>query len=63
MLVNLGSKDFLGILPEIILAVFGIYLMAQGVFIPSAKKKIVGYLGLLGIGLAIVGNLFLVGQK
>jgi NADH-quinone oxidoreductase subunit N len=63
MLVNLGSKDFLGILPEIILAVFGIYLMAQGVFIPSAKKKIVGYLGLLGIGLAIVGNLFLVGQN
>lgn len=60
MSVNLGSSDFLGILPHMILAVFGIYLMAQGVF--TSNRKVIAYLGLVGIALAIIGNFFLVGK-
>lgn len=62
MTINIGSSDFLGILPQIILSLFGIYLMAQGVFAPKLDRKVIAYLGLVGVGLAFVANFFLLGQ-
>ncbi len=63
MSVNIGLTDFLGILPQVILSLFGVYLMVQSVFVRNINRKVVAYLGLLGIGLGIIGNLFLVGQE
>lgn len=63
MSVTIGSSDLLGILPELILTVLGIYLMVQSVFVKNINRKLVAYLGVVIVGLAIIGNLFLIGQN
>ncbi|MFZ0391035.1 MAG: NADH-quinone oxidoreductase subunit N [Calditrichia bacterium] len=61
--VNIGSADFLGILPHIILAVFGIFLMVLGVFVSNRSRHLIAYLGLFGISLAFMSNIYLLGQN
>jgi NADH-quinone oxidoreductase subunit N len=61
--INIGSADFAAILPVIILSVFGIYLMVQGVFAPRMNKLTLAYLGLIGILIALVSNFYLIGKN
>ncbi len=63
MSITIGSSDFIAILPEIVLTVFALYLMLQGIFMPRQSKLTLPYLGLVGIILAIVSNFFLIGDK
>jgi NADH-quinone oxidoreductase subunit N len=61
--INIGSADFAAILPIIILSVFGVYLMVQGVFAPRMNKLALAYLGIIGILIALVSNFFLIGKS
>ncbi|OGB63252.1 MAG: hypothetical protein A2Y94_09865 [Caldithrix sp. RBG_13_44_9] len=61
--VNLQTSDFLGILPHLVLSVFGILMLGLGVFIPKSKHKWLAYIGLFGIILGAAGNVLLWGQN
>jgi NADH-quinone oxidoreductase subunit N len=61
--INIGSADFIAISPIIVLSVFGIYLMIQGVFSPRMQKLTLPYLALVGILLALVSNFYLIGKS
>lgn len=60
--INIGSADFIAILPIIIVSIFGVYLMLQGVFAPRFHRMVLPYLALVGILAALAGNFFLVGK-
>ncbi len=62
MTVNIGSADFLAILPQIVVAFFGLYLLVQAVVTPKLDRRVLAYLGMLGIGFAIIANLFLLNK-
>lgn len=62
MVISIGNLDFLAILPEIILVIFGLYLMLQSVLMPHLSRLTLPYLGLFGIVLAIIANFFLLGK-
>jgi NADH-quinone oxidoreductase subunit N len=61
--VNLQPSDFLGILPQLVLTVFGILMLGLGVFLPKSKHKWLAYIGLFGIILAAAGNVSLLGKN
>ena len=60
--MNLQTSDFLGILPQLVLSVFGILMLGVGVFIPKSKHKWLAYIGLFGIILGAAANAQLWGQ-
>ncbi len=61
MAINIGSADFGAILPIIVVCVFGIYLMVQGVFAPRFHKLTLPYIGLFGVVVAMASNFYLLG--
>ncbi len=63
MTVNIGSADFLAILPQIVLTLFGLYLLVQAVVTPRLDRRVIAYLGMLGIGIAMITNLFLLNKE
>jgi len=63
MSITIGSSDFIAILPEIVLTVFGLYLMLHSVFLPRRSGLVIPYLGLVGIIVAIIANFALIGES
>ncbi len=63
MSINLTNADFIAISPILIVSVFGIYLMVQGVLAPRFHKLTLPYIGLLGILLATAANFLLLGDS
>ncbi|RMG34850.1 MAG: NADH-quinone oxidoreductase subunit N [Methanobacteriota archaeon] len=63
MPISVTSSDMMSILPVIILSVFGIYLMLQGVLAPRFHQASLLYIALLGILAAAISNLFLIGDS
>ncbi len=63
MSMTISSADFIGILPQIILSLFGIYLMVQGVVAPNLNRRALAFIGIVGIVLAIIANFFLFGRE
>ncbi len=62
MVINITGSDFIAILPVIILSIFGIYLMVQGVFSVRMHKLTLPYIALFGIILAFASNFMLIGE-
>ena len=63
MPIAIGTTDLISILPIAIVSLFGVYLLLQSVFAPRMNRILIPYLGILGVGLAVVGNFFLIGME
>ncbi len=60
--ISVNSGDILSIAPVIVLSIFGIYLVLQGIFAPRLHRLTLPYLGLIGIGVAMAANFLLLGK-
>jgi len=60
--ISVNSGDILSIAPVIVLSIFGIYLVLQGIFAPRLHRLTLPYLGLVGIGVAMTANFLLLGK-
>ncbi|RMH95189.1 MAG: NADH-quinone oxidoreductase subunit N [Calditrichaeota bacterium] len=58
MSITITGTDFLAILPVVVLSAFGIYLMLQGVLAPRINRRVLVYLGLLGVVAALGSNIY-----
>ncbi len=55
--------EYLRFLPEILLTIFGIAIMMLEAGLPAGNKRILGGLGLLGIGAAFIANVWVFGSS
>ena len=53
-----SSSEYIRILPEIILCVFGVLLMVLEAITSERQKAILGRISLVGIALAFLANLY-----
>ena len=56
------AADFLRVLPELILAAFGSLIVLAEPFLPSRSKALLGHIALIGVLLALVSMIVLVGD-
>lgn len=63
MSITITGADFTAILPILVLTVFGIYLMVQGVLAPRLHKLTLPYIALTGLLVAFLANFYLLGQS
>jgi len=48
-MISLQNADLVRILPEIILSAFGVLIMVVEPFVPAGSKKLLGWMGVLGV--------------